>query len=226
MREGKPVPFPSSTPDMRILEIQARDSRPLTLWKNTEDAYAISSTTSGPVVLTGVALSPTSYWSPPAAWWDKWDTSRTVLKAPDSLERSILEGAGVEPTMQSNREVLEALTWFFREFQQAPLAPGPGTLAERIIQQKTGVCRHRAILFQRIARHLGWNSRVVSNEAHVFVELNLGMKGGVPRWVLIDLGGGLPDQATLPPPPNREESPPTLAGPEYGTRFALLSTGD
>ena len=98
---------------MRILEIQARDSRPLTLWKNTEDAYAISSTTSGPVVLTEVALSPTTYWSPPEAWWDKWDTSRTVVKTPDSLERSILEGAGVEPTMQSNREALEVSRGFF-----------------------------------------------------------------------------------------------------------------
>ena len=211
--ENAPVPFPSSAPRMQILEIQAEDARPLRLMQNEEGEFGISSEQSGPVRITGIVLSPLSYWAPPSSWWEEWNDVMEVEYPSDGVAQGILRGAGISEGELEKREVLVALLAFFRSFEQAPLLGGAGALEDRMISQKRGVCRHRAILFQRLMLHLGWNSRVVSNEAHVFIEMDLQTSGKKPRWILMDLGGGAPEAAPLTPLSEVGSSGEGLAGP-------------
>ena len=105
--------------------------------------------------------------------------------------REVLSATGISLGETSQGEALTALVTFFRELKQGELLPGEGSTLTRVIAQKTGVCRHRAFGFLLGAEAIGISARVVSNETHVFVEVNLG-DPNTPIWHQIDLGGGLP----------------------------------
>ena len=99
---------------------------------------------------------------------------------------------------------LKRLIKYFRSFTVKPLRPYNRLkpVYEVIMNQKRGVCRHRALLFFAITRAYGFNTRLVFNKIHAFCEILLPNK---EVWVRVDLGG-----ATLPPDliiPNGDKEP-------------------
>lgn len=61
-----------------------------------------------------------------------------------------------------------------------------------IINQRKGVCRHRAWAFKAIADNIGVDARIVSNDIHAYVEVFCDN-----QWIRKDLGGGLSNVQTL-----------------------------
>ena len=57
-----------------------------------------------------------------------------------------------------------------------------------LIREKQGVCRHRSQVFQIVSQYFGVPVRMVSNDAHQYVEFS---PDGGRCWRKIDLGGGV-----------------------------------
>jgi hypothetical protein len=86
------------------------------------------------------------------------------------------------------REAVAKLASYFRGFAESSDAPsGHGSIYLDLALSKKGVCRHRAFAFLVTAQSLGIPARVVTNEAHAWVEVHDGT-----LWRRIDLGGAAP----------------------------------
>jgi hypothetical protein len=103
------------------------------------------------------------------------------------------------------REVVAKLVTYFRSFQDSDDPPAGRTdiYLDLALAQK-GVCRHRAFAFLVTALHNGIPTRMVSNEAHAWVEVHDGR-----LWRRIDLGGAgrtlhdpLSTNVSYEPPPD------------------------
>lgn len=102
------------------------------------------------------------------------------------------------------KDRISSLAQFINGFKVEKLtAPNPDKTVtlNAIIQERKGVCRHRALAFKAIAKQLGIKSRIVSNDIHVYVEVMYENK-----WQRIDLGGGEANVKMLPMP----VQPPSL----------------
>ncbi len=83
------------------------------------------------------------------------------------------------------RDVVSKLVTYFRSFQDSDEPPaGRGDIYLDLALAQKGVCRHRAFAFLVTALHNGIPTRMVSNEAHAWVEVHDGR-----LWRRIDLGG-------------------------------------
>ena len=80
------------------------------------------------------------------------------------------------------------LVGYLRSFRSGQLPERTDDILSDIVTAKVGVCRHRAFAFMLLARGAGVPTRVVYNEAHAFVEIQLPAGG----WMRIDLGGDAP----------------------------------
>jgi len=82
-------------------------------------------------------------------------------------------------------DVVNKLVGYFRSFQDSEEAPKPEhDIYTDLALAKKGVCRHRAFAFMITALGLGIPARMVTNEAHAWVEVHDGT-----LWKRIDLGG-------------------------------------
>ena len=93
---------------------------------------------------------------------------------------------------RSNRRFGDVIR-FIQSFESASLSHDSALTSDsadkddifrRILREKKGVCRHRAFLLAGVSRLWGYESRVVVNEAHAFVEIRY--RGS---WHIIELGG-------------------------------------
>ncbi len=83
------------------------------------------------------------------------------------------------------REVVNKLVAYFRSFQDSEEPPKPEhDIYTDLALSKKGVCRHRAFAFMITALGVGIPTRMVTNEAHAWVEVHDGT-----LWKRIDLGG-------------------------------------
>jgi hypothetical protein len=83
------------------------------------------------------------------------------------------------------REVVTRLVAYFRSFADSKDFPDERhDVYLDLALSKKGVCRHRAFAFLVTALGLGLPTRMISNEAHAWVEVNDGA-----LWRRIDLGG-------------------------------------
>lgn len=83
------------------------------------------------------------------------------------------------------RDVIGKLVTYFRSFQDSEEPPKPEhDIYTDLALAKKGVCRHRSFAFVITALSMGIPSRMVTNEAHAWVEVNDGT-----LWKRIDLGG-------------------------------------
>ena len=84
------------------------------------------------------------------------------------------------------REALHKLVSHFRGFVESDQPPSDsGDILLDLVRTRHGVCRHRAYAFVIMAHALGIPARMVQNEAHSFVEVELPQRG----YLRIDLGG-------------------------------------
>jgi hypothetical protein len=86
---------------------------------------------------------------------------------------------------QRPREAVAKLVTYFRSFQDADEGPAPTRdIYLDLALSKKGVCRHRSFAFFVTALSLGIPTRVITNEAHAWVEVFDGR-----AWRRVDLGG-------------------------------------
>lgn len=86
---------------------------------------------------------------------------------------------------QRPREAVSKLVTYFRSFQDADEGPPPSRdIYLDLAMSKKGVCRHRSFAFLVTSLSLGIPTRVITNEAHAWVEVFDGR-----MWRRIDLGG-------------------------------------
>ncbi|HSY24341.1 MAG TPA: transglutaminase domain-containing protein [Polyangiaceae bacterium] len=116
-----------------------------------------------------------------------WNDLPFVARLPDNVARdaAVVAGAiGVSRRMRPQRAIA-ALVRYFREFVDSPESPhAHGNVYLDLALSKKGVCRHRAFAFLVTAQSLGIPTRMITNEAHAWVEIHDGT-----LWRRIDLGG-------------------------------------
>ena len=112
---------------------------------------------------------------------------RPVSPLPDNVRAAAAQVSakiGVTPRTPP-RETITKLVAYFRAFQDSDDPPvGKGDIYLDLALQQKGVCRHRAFAFLVTALYLGIPTRMISNEAHAWVEVDDGR-----LWRRIDLGG-------------------------------------
>jgi len=234
---GQPFRIPSVGPGARVLaaHLGAGDHDvDFKLWHDGADNWFIEANEGGRLVMEvsipravfggepGESSSPTEEGlsSSPYASLPKLP-SRLAAEA-----RRVVAAIGVDPS--GSHQTVRRLVEYFRSFAESDEGPtGNGSIYLDLALSKKGVCRHRAYAFMVTALSLGIPARMVTNEAHAWVEVYDGM-----LWRRIDLGGagGMLDapgnESAVPyaPPPDPYPWPPgarrgeDLGRSEVGTR--------
>ncbi len=187
---GHRVPFPSVSPESRILTLRTEPQADVHIEKDAADNYfAVAPARIGSVRVTFLTDAPREYFN-----------ARAIPEVPvDALAEEVfpLEPATAAEALRFARrlglsrdsdlpEALEALTEHFRSFVESDEPPpDSGNIFRDLAEAQRGVCRHRAYAFVITAQALGLPARFVMNEAHAWVEVKLIDVG----WMRIDLGG-------------------------------------
>lgn len=216
---GKRVRIPSVGPGTRVLRARAgigTEDVHFSLYRDGADNWFIEGdTTTRARLVMELAI-------PRAAFGGDFGTpSRAeLLPVPalpsrvDAAAAQVATKIGVSRSMPA-RDIVSKLVSYFRSFtdsEEPPTARGDIYL-DLALGQK-GVCRHRSFAFLVTALHLGIPTRMISNEAHAWVEVHDGR-----MWRRIDLGGAgrtlddpLSQNVPYDPPPD------PFAWPQGSTR--------
>jgi hypothetical protein len=210
---GEPVRIPSVGPGTRVLKIHTVPATSVEVVRDGADNFFLRGASRGrvrvllhlavPRLSLGGALRD-SLWSdvpvPPAL-------PRNIQTTADEVNKLI----GVS-RVQSFREVVERLVGYYRSFTttDSPL-PVRGDIFLDLATSKKGVCRHRAFGFVLSALAVRVPARLVTNEAHAWVEVHDGL-----LWHRVDLGGAASnfndttsdDRVSHSPPPDPFGWPP------------------
>lgn len=181
--------LPGVAPRMFFTELISGRIEPETrLWKDSNDIYYI-----GP--LESVSLKIRMRIAADKSYFEKYSIRDTPLPSGSWYDGDHIIRSAVKRhigNFRSRKKFVDSLYKYFHSFKVEPLTAGSSRLPvfERILIEKRGVCRHRAILFTAILKAYGFKIRMVFNDVHAFTEL-FDDKG---RWVRVDLGGAvLPD---------------------------------
>lgn len=187
---GRRVPFPSVSPESRILTLQTQPEARIRIEKDSADNFYAHRIGGGPTRVRVIFLTdaPRSYFNTELPEIPVDAYAREVAPLPDSLQRRAASfAAELGLTRESSLPVvLRRLTEHFRSFEESDVPPvDTGDIYLDLARAQLGVCRHRAYGFVITAHALGLPARFVHNEAHAWVEVKLGSVG----WMRIDLGG-------------------------------------
>jgi len=186
---GRKVRIPSVGPGARVLRaragVGAQDVK-FTLYKDGAENWFIE----GDVTTRARLVMELSV--PRAAFGgDFGNPTRAQLRGVPPLPPSVQTAAAtvaqkIGVTSHSPpREVVMKLVAYFRAFKESEEPPtGRGDIYLDLALQQKGVCRHRSFAFLVTALYLGIPTRMVTNEAHAWVEVDDGK-----MWRRIDLGG-------------------------------------
>ncbi len=187
---GDRVPFPSVSPESRLLTLRTEPEVALRIEKDAADNFfAVAPARVGEVRVTFLTDAPREYFNAAALPAVKADAlADEVFPMDDAVRAEALrfaETLGLTPRSDLP-EVLEKLTEHFRSFVESDRPPpDTGNIFRDLAEAQRGVCRHRAYAFVITAQALGVPTRFVMNEAHAWVEVKLMDLG----WMRIDLGG-------------------------------------
>jgi hypothetical protein len=216
---GAKVRIPSVGPGARVLHAHAgvgtQDVR-FTLYKDgAENWFIEGDTTTRARLVMQLSIARTAFGG------DFGNPTRAELRSVPPLPENVRLAAaqvsariGVTPRMPP-RDVVAKLVSYFRAFQDSDESPnGRGDIYLDLALQQKGVCRHRAFAFLVTALYLGLPTRMVSNEAHAWVEVDDGH-----AWRRIDLGGaGRMLHDPLSTNVSHEPPPDPFAWPQGSTR--------
>lgn len=223
IESGVPVRLPTPGPGAHLLAAEASvGGKPVSIVIRTDtaDNWDLEATVTGTLTLTlRVAVSPDAFggdFGDP-----RWDSLPPIVPLPPRAQNSaaqVTRAIGVSRT-RSVREAVSKLVAHFRSFQESNEPPPPsGDVYLDLALSKKGVCRHRAFAFLITARSLGIPTRMLTNEAHAWVEVHNGT-----RWKRIDLGGaGGSLEAGVQPPMTPPPDP--FAWPEGANRGSDLAS--
>jgi hypothetical protein len=185
-RNARTVRLPSVGPTSRVLQIRTEPEVALRLERDAADNFfaTLLDQEAARVRISWLVEEP----------WDYFNTSLEgaiplgVPTLPNRIRRradDIMRRIGI-PRRGDAAETLRALTGYFRAFEESDEAPrDTGDLLRDLTFGQRGICRHRAYAFTILAQAAGIPTRLLHNEAHAWVEVEL--REG--QWLRIDLGG-------------------------------------
>jgi transglutaminase-like putative cysteine protease len=119
-----------------------------------------------------------------------WSDLPRIQPLPVNVAReaaAVRSAIGIERTMRP-REAMMKMVEYFRSFAESNDPPvGRGSIYLDLALSKKGVCRHRAFAFLVTAQSMGIPTRLITNEAHAWVEVY-----DATLWHRVDLGGAAP----------------------------------
>ncbi len=195
---GRQVAIPSVAPDMRVLSYETQPPLNLTFSKDVADNFYVRSedkAARGQVRLVFLADADASYFAPALP-----SRSYTVARV-----RALAQREGLLPTLPPEiqragerglrllkideddelGDAFNKLVHYHRAFEAKQIARPSGDIYWDLLENQAGVCRHRSATFLVTALAAGIPTRLVTNEAHAFVEVWFPTRG----WQRIDLGG-------------------------------------
>jgi transglutaminase-like putative cysteine protease len=216
---GRRVPFPSVSPESRILTLRTEPETELAIEKDGADnffAVAVRTPLSPLVRVTFLTDAPRSYFNaeriPDVPVDALGAEARTLPYEVQASAETFARELGLS-RRSTLPEALAALTRHFRSFEESSEPPrDSGDIYLDLARGMKGVCRHRAYGFVITALALGLPARFVMNEAHAWVEVKMVEVG----WMRIDLGGaaeGLEAHNASDRPMYRAENPDPLPRP-------------
>jgi transglutaminase-like putative cysteine protease len=234
LEPGIDVALPSVAPDMRILSYETQPAVRLKFAKDGSDNFYVRSdepTASGTFRLVFYADADAGYFAPSLPQ-RRYKVRDVAAHAPPELKPTIpanvredaaitLRKLAVDPDMELG-SAFNTLVGYFRGFKAGDIAHPTGDTYRDLCDSKAGVCRHRSFAFMITANALGIPTRLVTNEAHAFVEVWFPER----NWQRIDLGGAAlrmevvgANNKTLHRP--RQEDP-FIKPPEYRQNYTQL----
>jgi transglutaminase-like putative cysteine protease len=216
---GRKVRIPSVGAASRVLHARAgvgTEDVPIRLSRDGAENWFVEGDTTAKVRLVMELAAPRAtfggdFGNP------SWAQLPAVAPLPPAVERAATEVAarlGVSRA-QAPRDVVAKLVGYFRSFveSEAPPTSSRDIYLDLALSRK-GVCRHRAFAFLVTAAHLRLPTRMITNEAHAWVEVHDGR-----LWRRLDLGGAgrmLRDPGSRNVP--YEAPPDPFAWPQGSTR--------
>ena len=185
LQAGRPAPIPTPAAETEWITYQSEPDATLTFYKDASDNYYIQSDRSRHFEIHAFFQTPTDlnpYQSPIGL-------KPNGSGLPGIPAQQIAEVISKSPAAQLIRKS-EPIPWllrYFREFMPGDLSRNPVSHIDTlklILNEKKGICRHRAFAFALLARHLGYRVRIVMNEVHAFIEME---RDG--HWFPLELGG-------------------------------------
>ena len=211
---GITVPIPSVGPGARVLRLHTTPASPVEVWRDGADNWyaKMHGSSRGRVRLVmQLAIARAAFGGD--FTMPSWENLRPVPPLPPMAARAFTK---VEAALGLSRaisptETVRRLVGYFRSFVPSEDPPsGHRDIYLDLALSQKGVCRHRAFAFLVTALGLGISARVVTNEAHAWVEVEA--DGTFRR---IDLGGaaGAIDEGTADGRPAHRPPPDAFGWP-------------
>lgn len=231
IESGVAVRVPTPGPGAHLLSAEGSIAgKPVSfvIRNDSADNWDLEATVTGNLSLSlRIAVSPDAFggdFGDPS-----WERLPAVMPLPPRIAASaaqVTRHLGLSRALPA-RDVVRQLVAYFRSFQESnEPPPASGDIYLDLALSKKGVCRHRAFAFFVTARSLGIPTRLITNEAHAWVEVHNGA-----RWKRIDLGGAggaleAGVQAPMTPPPDPFAWPDSAdRGSDLASRSAPPSGG-
>lgn len=195
---GKPVAIPSVAPDMRVLSYETQPAVNLTFSKDAADNFYVRSEdrgAHGQVRLVFLADADAGYFAPslPSRDYTLLSVRRraqekgllpTLPPAVQAAGERGMKLLGIDRGDDLDAAFNKLVAWH-RSFEAKQIAHPTGDVYWDLLENRAGVCRHRSSTFLVTALAAGIPTRLVTNEAHAFVEVWFPDRD----WQRIDLGG-------------------------------------
>ena len=195
---GKQVAIPSVAPDMRILSYETQPQVPLVFSKDAADNFYVRADdrgAHGQVRLVFLADADAGYFAPQLPTRDytlagvrkRAEQAGLLPTLPPEVERAGRRGMKLLHLDDDDElgAAFNRLVAWHRAFEAKEIATPTGDIYWDLLENQAGVCRHRSATFLVTALAAGIPTRLVTNEAHAFVEVWFPERG----WQRIDLGG-------------------------------------
>ncbi len=183
---GEGVRVPTPGPGVRALRLHSVPQVPLELSHDGADNWFVRSTARARIrLLLELAVPRASFGA--IAGNPRWADLPAAPPLPPPQQRAAeaVNGLIGASRQMAFRDALARLVAYYRSFEESTEPPpASGDIYVDLAKSKKGVCRHRAFAFVVSALALAIPARLVTNEAHAWVEVHDGT-----LWHRVDLGG-------------------------------------
>lgn len=187
LEPDRPAAVPTVGPGTRLLRVQTVPETPIEIVRDDAENWWARSTVRARVRLLVELAAPRAGFAAELAARSFADLPRVRPLPPRVAAAAsiVLDELGLRPGEGTPAEAVRKLVAHFRAFTPSTEPPtGHGDVYLDLALSKRGVCRHRAFAFLVTARALGIPTRMVTNEAHAWVEI-----GDARGFHRVDLGG-------------------------------------
>lgn len=200
------VRIPSVGPGARILKMHISPTATVSLLRDGADNWFIRGSERKRVrVVTQLAINRATFGSEfrDASWDDLASKMPTDFARHDAQAEQVFAAIGISRGMRP-RDAMSKMVEYYRAFQPSDDPPkGHGDVFLDLALSKKGVCRHRAFAFLITSLQLGIPARMITNEAHAWVEVFDSV-----MWHRVDLGGAALDLNDDLDPTRPQHQPP------------------